>query len=92
MPDGTAPYAQMEALYNPALMKAVEQGGFAPAYFHAKKGDVLFWHANLAHGGSARRDFTVSRKAFVFHYFAEGCICYHDLSGNPSWVHFGRPA
>ena len=47
----------------------------------AKKGDVLLWHANLLHGAEVRRDLTLSRKALVCHYFAEGVDCYHDLSG-----------
>jgi hypothetical protein len=90
-PDRTPDYSQFDERYTPAVRRSVEEGGFAPAYFDAKKGDVLFWHANLTHGGSPRRNFTQSRKAFVFHYFAEGCICYHDLSGGPSWLHVGRP-
>ena len=47
----------------------------------AEKGDVLFWHANLLHGGSLRRRLQLSRKALVCHYFADGVHCYHDLSG-----------
>ncbi|MGH8499963.1 MAG: hypothetical protein ACRERV_14330, partial [Methylococcales bacterium] len=45
---------------------------------------VLFWHANLLHGGSKIADASLSRKALVGHYFAEGCICYHDYTGSPS--------
>jgi ectoine hydroxylase-related dioxygenase (phytanoyl-CoA dioxygenase family) len=48
---------------------------------------VLFWHANLLHGGSAQTDMQRSRKALVHHYFAEGCVCYHDLSASTSDVH-----
>jgi ectoine hydroxylase-related dioxygenase (phytanoyl-CoA dioxygenase family) len=64
-----------------------EIAAIAPSWFHARKGDVLFWHANLVHGGSPRRNLQLSRKAIVCHYFAEGCVCYHDLSASPSSVH-----
>ena len=53
----------------------------------ARKGDVLFWHANLVHGGSPRANMQRSRRAVVCHYFAEGCVCYHDLGASPSAVH-----
>lgn len=53
-----------------------------PHYFHAKKGDVLIWHANLIHGGSLRRDFQLSRKALVCHFFVKGSFAYHDLSAS----------
>jgi hypothetical protein len=35
--------------------------------FSAKRGDVLIWHADLAHGGR-RISTTASRKSVVFHY------------------------
>jgi ectoine hydroxylase-related dioxygenase (phytanoyl-CoA dioxygenase family) len=53
-----------------------------PHYFHAKKGDVLFWHANLLHGGSKRRNLQLSRRALVSHYFVKGAVCYHDFSAS----------
>jgi hypothetical protein len=34
-----------------------------------------------------RKDLRLSRKALVCHYFAEGVVTYHDLSGNPSRLH-----
>ncbi|MCJ2106920.1 hypothetical protein MKK70_16355 [Methylobacterium sp. E-041] len=37
--------------------------------------------------GSPRNDVSRSRKALVHHYFAEGCVCYHDLSATTSAVH-----
>ena len=41
-------------------------------------GDVLFWHANLLHGGSPRKNLALSRKALVCHHFAKGAVTYHD--------------
>ena len=48
---------------------------------------MLFWHANLVHGGARRVDPDTSRKALVCHYFGEGTVTYHDLSGNVSHLH-----
>ena len=73
--------------YEPAIQQEIRAHGARPEHFTARKGDVLFWHANLLHGGSARADMRRSRKALVHHYFAEGCVCYHDLAGAPSAVH-----
>lgn len=66
--------------YEPHIQQLIAHEKFEPHYFHAKKGDVLFWHANLLHGGSKRKDLRHSRRALVNHYFVEGAICYHDLS------------
>jgi ectoine hydroxylase-related dioxygenase (phytanoyl-CoA dioxygenase family) len=73
--------------YEPMIREVCEKAGLKREVFLAKKGDVLFWHANLVHGGSPRRDPNRSRKALVCHYFAEGVVTYHDLSGNPSRLH-----
>jgi ectoine hydroxylase-related dioxygenase (phytanoyl-CoA dioxygenase family) len=73
--------------YEPAIQEECEKAGFTKEIFLAKKGDVLFWHANLVHGGAPRIDPDKSRKALVCHYFAEGAVTYHDLSGNASRLH-----
>ncbi|APA85430.1 phytanoyl-CoA dioxygenase family protein [Paraburkholderia sprentiae WSM5005] len=49
----------------------VERHGLKKTTFFARKGDVLIWHANLLHGGSAIADPTRTRKSLVFHYFSE---------------------
>ena len=76
-------------VYEPTLAKYVKKLGLKPDTFLAKKGDVLFWHAHLLHGGAPRKNFALSRKALVCHYFAEGSFTYHDLAGNPSRLHKG---
>ncbi|MEO1260717.1 MAG: phytanoyl-CoA dioxygenase family protein [Bacteroidota bacterium] len=53
-------------------------------YFHAKKGDVLVWHANLLHGGEAIKKEGATRKSMVAHYFCEEVICYHEMSQRPA--------
>jgi ectoine hydroxylase-related dioxygenase (phytanoyl-CoA dioxygenase family) len=37
-------------------------------HFIAKKGDVLIWHGSLLHGGSAIKDYSLTRKSFIVHY------------------------
>jgi hypothetical protein len=73
--------------YEPAVARTIAAFGLQRETFLASAGDVLFWSANLLHGGAARRNPTLSRKALVCHYFAEGVVTYHDLSGNPSRLH-----
>jgi hypothetical protein len=75
--------------YEPWIKKLLRDHGHAPAYFHAKKGDVLLWHANLVHGGSPRRDVRLSRHATVCHYFVKGAVSYHDLAGCAARSHTG---
>jgi hypothetical protein len=74
-------------VYEPTIQKYVQRLGLEPKTFLAKKGDVLFWHAHLLHGGAARTNLALSRKALVCHYFAQGAFTYHDLNGNPSRIH-----
>ncbi|HWG05493.1 MAG TPA: phytanoyl-CoA dioxygenase family protein [Beijerinckiaceae bacterium] len=80
-------YSIYSERYEPHIRNCIEASRLKPEYFLAKKGDVLFWHANLLHGGAPRRNLQLSRKALVCHYFAEGAVTYHDLSGNPSRLH-----
>jgi phytanoyl-CoA hydroxylase len=42
-----------------------------------KKGDVLIWHAALAHGGSVITNPEQTRKSFVCHYSTEEALPYH---------------
>lgn len=74
-------------LYERTLQTYIDAYGLTPETFLPKKGDVLFWHSNLVHGGAPRRDLRHSRKALVCHYFAERAVTYHDLSGNLSRLH-----
>jgi len=87
-PDAT--YARYHADYEPAIQALIAEHGLQPSYFLPKKGDVLLWHANLLHGGSRVRDASLSRKALVCHFFAQGCVCYHDLTGQLAHTHLGR--
>jgi hypothetical protein len=82
-------YSAYSTHYERRLRQYIDAYNLQPQRFYAKKGDVLFWHANLTHGGSKRKDLTHSRKALVCHYFAKGAFTYHDLSGNASRLHRG---
>jgi hypothetical protein len=73
--EGYGPY---HARYEPHIRRLVEN--LEPRYFHAKKGDVLIWHANLIHGGSARRNLELSRRSVVCHFFVRNAFVYHDLA------------
>jgi Phytanoyl-CoA dioxygenase (PhyH) len=77
-------YASYHAKYEPRIRQMIEDHELQPHYFHANKGDVLIWHANLIHGGSPRRNLQLSRKALVCHYFVKGSFAYHDLASSRS--------
>ena len=82
--EGRVGYVAYHAKYETFVQRKIAEHALQPAYFHANKGDVLFWHANLLHGGSRIKKPLSSRHALVCHYFAEGCVCYHDYTGSPS--------
>jgi ectoine hydroxylase-related dioxygenase (phytanoyl-CoA dioxygenase family) len=73
-------YASYRARYEPYIRSLIEKHQIEPHYFHAKKGDVLIWHANLIHGGSARTNIQLSRQSLVCHFFVKGAFVYHDLA------------
>jgi ectoine hydroxylase-related dioxygenase (phytanoyl-CoA dioxygenase family)/SAM-dependent methyltransferase len=50
-----------------------------------RKGDVMFWHPMLIHGGAPRLDRNATRKSFVLHYIAEGCDVGGRVSGPFNW-------
>lgn len=47
-----------------------------------KKGDVLIWHAALAHGGSMISNPDQTRKSFVCHYSTQTALPYHRAHVN----------
>lgn len=52
--------------------------------FHANKGDLLVWHANLFHGGEPHLNKSKTRRSMVFHYYAVNRVCYHEISQRPA--------
>jgi len=47
----------------------IAEHGIEPIEFHAEKGDLLIWHSQLLHGGSAIAEQGSTRKSLVTHYF-----------------------
>jgi len=72
--------------YEAHLEKEIKQTAFASKEFLAKKGDVLIWHANLLHGGSAILDEQRTRKSMVIHYYGKDVIKYHEITQRPSLI------
>jgi phytanoyl-CoA hydroxylase len=50
------------------LAEQMRRSSVEPKVFCPKKGDVLIWHANLAHEGTPIRDPSRTRKSYVTHY------------------------
>jgi ectoine hydroxylase-related dioxygenase (phytanoyl-CoA dioxygenase family) len=72
--------------YEKKIEELIQQHNLQPQYFHAKKGDVLIWHANLLHGGSTIKNPALTRKSMVGHYYADGVLCYHEISQRPAVI------
>lgn len=72
--------------YEDKIESQVKTLGLKPHLFTPKKGDVLIWHANLLHGGSPVMDKKLTRRSQVGHYFAEGVICYHEITQRPALI------
>lgn len=72
------------AYYEDVLEDLVIKKGFQSSEFHARKGDVFIWHANLVHGGAPIRTPGLTRKSMVAHYYASDVIKYHEITERPS--------
>ncbi len=48
--------------------------GITPEPFLGRKGDVLFWHGQLYHGGTPIRDHARTRRTLVTHYWRSGDV------------------
>lgn len=81
-------YAEYATKYEPFIHNKINKLSLKSKKFIAKKGDVLFWHHNLLHGGAKIVNKSSTRKSFVFHYFRKDVHCYHDLSGRDADLSF----
>jgi hypothetical protein len=70
--------------YEDKVEEVIKEKGLKKQLFLARRGDVLIWHANLLHGGSPISKPGSTRRSMVCHYFAEGVICYHEMSQRPA--------
>jgi ectoine hydroxylase-related dioxygenase (phytanoyl-CoA dioxygenase family) len=59
---------EAQARYQAALLERSAARGLARETFLPKKGDVLFWSADLVHGGSPILERGLTRKSLVCHY------------------------
>lgn len=56
------------------LKERMVEHNVRPKTFLPRKGDVLLWHGNLPHAGSAIRNTGLTRRSLVTHYTSEDCI------------------
>lgn len=62
------------------IYKVRDEMGLTTKTLLAKKGDVLFWHGNLLHGGSEIKNKTSSRKSAVAHFLTKDVQKYFDMN------------
>ena len=72
--------------YVARMREVVGSAGIEPRPFTASAGDVLVWHHNLLHGGSAIERQGATRRSLVAHFFAEGVLCYHEVTERPALI------
>ncbi|HET6989817.1 MAG TPA: phytanoyl-CoA dioxygenase family protein, partial [Bacteroidia bacterium] len=71
--------------YEKKIAEIIAEKKLTKEIFHAKKGDLLIWHANLLHGGEQVTNENSTRKSLVTHYFCKGdVICYHEITQRPA--------
>ncbi len=71
--------------YEHKIQEIIEEKGLKKKVFIAAKGDVLIWHANILHGGEKVNDPELTRKSVVFHYYADNCIAFHEITERPTF-------
>jgi ectoine hydroxylase-related dioxygenase (phytanoyl-CoA dioxygenase family) len=70
--------------YEDMVEELVKKNGYQAREFHANKGDVFIWHANLVHGGAPIINKESTRNSMVIHYYAKDVIKYHEITERPS--------
>lgn len=68
-------------VFDSAIQSLLREGGYERVEYRPKAGQILVWHENLIHGGSARRNRDLTRLSIVSHYFAKGAVSYYDSRG-----------
>lgn len=77
-----------DKIYEPFIQNILKENNLKPKYLMAEKGDTLIWHHNLIHGGSKIEHPDLTRKAFVFHYYAKNAFKYHEVFGGVADIRF----
>jgi ectoine hydroxylase-related dioxygenase (phytanoyl-CoA dioxygenase family) len=62
-----------------------ESDDFEEHTFLARKGDVLFWHGMLIHGGQAIRRPETTRRSYVVHFIPHGADVADRITGPTNW-------
>ena len=70
--------------YETMIAEKVAATDYERKAFHAKKGDLFIWHANLLHGGEPHLNKELTRKSMVLHYFDVDRVCYHEITQRPA--------
>jgi ectoine hydroxylase len=82
---------EKDAAYAERVAELAEGSGIEPVEFTASAGDLLLWHANLLHGGRPVRREGATRRSLVAHYFADGALCYHEVTERPAILSHSIP-
>ena len=82
---GLPPEQQQELMHRIGLawtedfLRLEAEYGVARVPICPRAGDVVIWHSLLAHGGSPRKDPSLSRRSAVFHFFGRrAALCTMD--------------
>jgi hypothetical protein len=82
-PEQVAAEAHPQVLFEPTWHKEVERVGIQPHHYLPRRGELLFWHANLLHGGSPVQNRSARRWSQVVHYFFDDCLHTTPLDSFP---------
>jgi hypothetical protein len=77
-------WSEFSEIFTPHLERMLTDAKIEPMSYTPKRGAVLIWHENLAHGGSPRKNDDLTRKSIVSHYFARGGLAFYDSQGLPA--------
>ena len=78
----TMPKERMQEYYD-YINKLAEK--YEKRLFIAKKGEILFWHGLLIHGGSEVKRPDLTRRSYVCHYIPPGMDVSADIVGPFNW-------
>lgn len=74
---------ETKAAYEANLDRLAEK--YEKKQFLAKKGDILFWHGMLIHGGDGIKNPALTRKSYVCHYIPDGKNVEREIVGPFNW-------
>ncbi len=79
----TAPDAATASRYTASIVADAEN--YEEHKFLARKGDVLFWHGMLTHGGAAITEEGLTRKSLVLHFVPRGADAAQQVTLPTRW-------